>query len=383
MPRLNVLHVMNSFADVSISRIVLRLVEHLGSRETCWHVGAVTSLGDMQDAFAGLGCRVIDFAGNSASSPRGSIRRYVRQHRIDVVHTHTPRTLLDASLALRSVSGVRHVATKHLLNAPGDRRWGLAYTLLDRLTLYVPDVVIPVSSTMRDQILAQPFIDPNKIVLIRNAIPIEDYLRPMDGTAQRRELSLLADAPVLGYAGRIDKVKRIDVLLKAFRQVLERLPQAHLVIAGEGSLKAEMEALARTLGISHAVSWLGFQRNMPRLLAAIDVYVQSSVNEGLSLSILEAMAAGKAVVATSVGGAREVIADGETGILVTPGSSAAIAAAALDLLEDPDRRAAISRAARTRVESEFGLDKMVEQYGAVYTSVAGSRGTSAVMRGKR
>jgi glycosyltransferase involved in cell wall biosynthesis len=377
MRQLSVLHVMNSFVDSSISRIVLQLIENLGSDNTSWHVGAVTSAGDLQEAFGGLGCRVVDFAGNSASNPRRSIRTYAQEHSIDVVHTHTPRTILDASLALRGVPRVKHVATKHLLNAPGDRRWGLAYTLLDRLTLYLPDVVIPVSSTMRDQITAQPLIDRRKVVLIRNAIPIERFLSPYERAAERDELGLPMDASVLCYAGRIDKVKRIDVLLEAFREVRVRFPEARLVIAGEGSLKAEMKALGHTLGVASAVMWPGF-RNMPRLLAAIDVYVQSSVNEGLSLSILEAMAAEKAVVATSVGGASEIIADGETGILVSPGSPSAIAGAVVGLLDDPDTRLAISRAARTHVGSEFGLGKMVDEYGAVYARVATERSTLAI-----
>jgi glycosyltransferase involved in cell wall biosynthesis len=373
MRRVNVLHVMNSFVDLSVSRVVSWLVENIGSRNISWHVGAVTSLGDMQDVFARLGCQVIDFAGDDASGPRRAIRSYVHEHGVQVVHTHTPRTIIDASVALRGVPGVKHLATKHTLYAPSDRRWGLAYTLLDRLTLYLPDVVIPVSKTMHDQIMSLPFVDRSKVVLIRNAIPVHDF-RAADGPgAVRSELDLPADACVLGYAGRIDKVKRIDLLLKAFREVLMRRPEARLVIAGEGSLKTEMQALAETLGISYAVRWLGFSRNMPGLLAAIDVYVQSSVNEGLSLSILEAMAAEKAVVATSVGGTKEVIADGETGFLVPPGSSAALAAAVIATLDDPQRRAAVSRAAKAYVEAEFDFRRMVDRYEALYASVATSR----------
>jgi glycosyltransferase involved in cell wall biosynthesis len=367
--RLNVLHVMNSFVDLSISRIVLRLIDNLGSRTISWHVGAVSSPGDMQSAFERLGCRVIDFTDTGTANPRRSIRRYIREHNIDIVHTHTPRTIVDVSLALLGIDQVTHVATKHLLNAPGDRRWGVAYTLLDRLTLYAPDLLVPVSSTMRDQILSQPFIDRGKVVLIRNAIPIAEFRRPDERAAARSEFGLRADASVLGYAGRIDRVKRIDLLLKAFKGVLVQRPEARLVIVGEGSLKPKMEALADALGVSEAVTWPGFHSNMPRLLAAIDVYVQSSVNEGLSLSILEAMAAERAVVATSVGAASEIIADGETGLLVRPGSSSAIAAAVIALLDDPDKRAAIARAARARVEAAFDLRRMVDQYGAVYASV--------------
>jgi glycosyltransferase involved in cell wall biosynthesis len=354
--RLNVLHVLNGFVDSSITRIVLWLVESLGTHDTSWHVGAVTGTGDMQDAFRRLDCRVVDFADHD--SPRRSIRSYVREQEIDVVHTHTPRTILDAAIALRGTPGVKHITTKHLLNSRADRRWGLAYVLVDRVTLYLPDVVIPVSATMGERLASQPLLDRRKVVVIRNAIPVEHY-RAVDRRGP-------ADALVLGYAGRIDKMKRIDLLLEAFREVLAQHPGSHLVIAGEGSLKGEMQTLAMTLGVSHAVTWPGFRRDMPELLAGIDVYVQPSVNEGLSLSVLEAMAAGKAVVATNVGGAGEVIADGKTGILVPPGSSAALAAAILRLLADPAKREAMSQAGRAHVESKFGLQTMVDGYRALY-----------------
>lgn len=364
---------MNSFVDSSIGRIVLQLVENLGSRDTVWHVGAMTSAGDMQQAFQELGCRVITFGENGGAGPTRSIRRYVRQQEIGVVHTHTPRTILHASLALRGLPDVKHVATKHLLYTPGDRRWGFAHTLLDRLTLYPPDVVIPVSSTMRDRITSQPLIDRTKVVVVRNGIAVERFSGTSDSAVGREVLGLPEDAVVLGYAGRIDRVKRIDLLLAALRDVLARHHQVRLVVAGEGPLKGEMEALAGTLGISHAVAWPGFVRDMPGLLAAIDVYVQPSVNEGLSLSILEAMAAGSAVVATDVGGTREVVVDGETGMLVPPGSSTAIASAVLHLLDDPAEREAIARAARARVETEFRLQTMADGYRGVYATVTGGR----------
>jgi glycosyltransferase involved in cell wall biosynthesis len=369
MRRVSVLHVMNNFDESSISRIVMRLIENLGSGDISWHIGAVTNLGHMQGAFEERGCRVADFAANGAGGPRRSIRSYVREHGIDIVHTHTPRTIVDGTLALRGPPGVKHVATKHLLYAPSDRRWGLAYALIDRLTLYLPDVVVAVSGTMRAQISKQPLINPNRIVLIRNAIPVEGVRLPHERIAERGELGLPADALVLGYAGRIDKVKRIDLLLKAFREVLEQFPRTRLVIAGEGSLTEEMKTLAEALGVSHALAWPGFYE-MRKLLAVIDIYIQPSDNEGLSLSILEAMAAQRAIIATSVGAAREVISDGETGILVPPGSSMALADAVLRLLHDPNRRAAISQAARVRVESEFELGKMVEGYAAVYSNLA-------------
>jgi glycosyltransferase involved in cell wall biosynthesis len=373
MGEFRVLHVMNSFVDSSISRIALSLVANLGPGDASWHVGAVTGLGGMEEEFERAGCRVIHFGGKGEGSPPRSLRRYVLEHDIDVVHAHTLRTILDVSYAVRGLSNVTHLATKHQLHARGDRQWGLAYSVLDRLTLYLPDLVIAVSNTMRNAIAAQPFVDHSKVVLIRNAIQVEGFYRPQQRLAARHELGLPTNATVLGCAGRIEKVKRFDLLLKAFREVLAQHADARLVIAGEGSLKAGLETLAATLGVAHAVTWPGFYPSMPNLLSAIDVYVQSSDNEGLPLGILEAMAAEKAVVATRVGGTGEVIADGETGILVRPGSPAAIAAAVLRLLDEPDQRATIAKAARVHVQSAFGLPRMVDEYGAVYASLAARR----------
>jgi glycosyltransferase involved in cell wall biosynthesis len=360
---------MNSFEDASISRIVLRLVENIASHGISWHVGALTGGGEMQSAFEGLDCRVAGFGANGTESPSRSIRSYVRAHGIDVVHTHTPRTIVATAFALRGLSGVHHVATKHTLYAPGDRRWGLAYWLIDRVSLYLPDVVVPVSRAMFNQISSHPLIDQQKIVLIRNAIAVDAFRQSYSRAEAREALGLPADAFVLAHAGRIERVKRIDVLLVALPELLMQLPQTRLVIAGEGSLKERLQMLAQDLGVAHAVTWAGFRRDMPRLLAAIDIYVQSSINEGLPLSILEAMAAGKAVVATRVGGSNEVIVDGETGILVPPESPSAISEAVLWLLAHPERRAELAWAARESVEAEFGLGRMLEGYGALYQSV--------------
>jgi glycosyltransferase involved in cell wall biosynthesis len=142
------------------------------------------------------------------------------------------------------------------------------------------------------------------------------------------------------------------------------------MIVGEGQLRSELQAFADSLDLSHAVIWTGFRQDIPRLLAAMDLYVQSSTNEGLPLSILEAMAAGKTVISTNVGAAHEVLTHQKTGILIPPGSSQAIGAAVVNLLDHPDKRAALAQAGRDHVLQEFGVQKMVEGYRRVYETLA-------------
>ena len=368
MTQVAVLHLMNEFEDCSISRIVQRLVLGLGQRACNWHIGGLSSQGSMQDEFRGLGAQVVDFSDrhNGSRFLASRIREYIVAHRIRMVHTHSPRTILAAAMALAGRRQTIHLATKHLLYAPRDRRWGLIYTLLDRLTLYLPDYLVAVSQTMYHQIVAFPGLNGRRVTTIRYGKDCESYYVPDQRDPCRQELGLAAGCEAIGYAGRMEKVKRLDVLLRAFAQVLARRPQARLLMIGEGELRPKLEALAASLGVSHAVIWTGFRRDIPRLLAAMDVYVQPSVNEGLPLSILEAMAAGKPIVATRVGGIVEQIEHEVTGLLVPPGSREALAQVILRLLEDKHLAERVGRQARSRVVDRFGLQRMVEAYDVLY-----------------
>jgi glycosyltransferase involved in cell wall biosynthesis len=366
-----VLHLMNSFWDSSISRIVVRLVRHLGPRNFRFHVGALEGSGDMQTEFARSGALAVDFsAGNRGMMNMAKrIREYVSAHGVDIIHTHTPRTILVAVLAL----GFRprrptHLATKHLLYSPGDRRWGLAYSLMDRVLLYAPNLLIPVSGKAREQITACPGLK-RRAMMIRNAVDTGAFYVPDQRNACRLEFGLPPESVVLGSSGRIEIVKRYDLLLRAFSSVHGQHPETRLIIAGDGTLRPILEALANELGIAEAVIWTGFRKDVPRLLAAMDIYVNSSVNEGLSLSILEAMAAGKPVIITDVGGAREVVEHGDTGLLIPPGSADVIAKSIMVMLEDPSETTRIAAAGRKSVLREFGLERMLEGYGKIYETL--------------
>ncbi len=358
-----VLHLMNTLADSSISRIVERIISF--SRDECWQwrVGSLSGYGEMKTVFERLGAQVIDFS----SWPVGN---YLAEYPVQIVHSHTPRTIFSAWRGLRSLDrSLRpyHLATKHLLTRPGDRRWGAAFALVDRLSLYLPDCLVPVSRTMMSQIVAQPGMARRRVVAIPNGIPCEQFEQTAGRNGVRRELGLAENALVVGYAGRIERVKRLDLLLDAFAQLLPDYPQLRLLILGEGSMKAELQALAIRWGMGQAVVWAGFRADMTHMLAAMDVYVQPSSNEGLSLSILEAMAAGRPVVATTVGAAREVLADGETGLLVPPNSAEMLAAAMRRLLSDSALQQHLATAALQLVNEQYSIGRMAAAYRQLYT----------------
>ncbi|MHC1696765.1 MAG: glycosyltransferase [Geobacteraceae bacterium] len=365
-----ILHLINSMSDSSISRIVSRIVEYSGQQGYTFHVGSLNKIGEMHGEFSRMGARVADFSAGRGGSLAciKKIRNYIRAHRVKLVHTHTPRTLLLAAMALGAGRRPIHVATKHILNSPGDRRFGFLYALLDRALLYFPDHLVPVSEKVYREIMACPFMNPDQVTMIRNAIEQQPFHVAGQRASCRSEFGLDPDSIVIGSSGRLEKVKRYDLMLQGFTTIFERFPNSRLMLIGDGSLKTDLEFLAKELGIADAVIWTGFRKDVPRLLTALDIYVQSSVNEGLSLSILEAMAAGKPVIITDVGGARELVDNGRTGILIAPGSATEISGAIIELLEVPAKRSLLADAGRDYVEKEFGIRQMMESYRQLYES---------------
>lgn len=368
-----VLHVLNKCSDGSISRIVERIIACSPKGKFEWHVCSVNGQDGFEKELERLDARVLDFSKNSRDSrhPWQKINQYILQNKIHLVHSHTPRTILEVWKALTfgdhlSKPQVLHLATKHLLTTPKDRKWGIVFALFDHLTLYMPNHLVTVSHTMANQAKAHPWINSTKVTAIPNAIPVEHYFKPEEREAARKELGLTDQNIVIGFTGRIEKVKNLDLLINAFQTVFQQHPNSRLVIIGNGNLQSSLENQASRLGIAKVVLWPGFCSDIPRMLSAIDIYVQPSLNEGLSLSILEAMAAEKPVIATNVGSAEELIEDGKTGILVNPGSEKEITSAILNLITDSNSRNRLAKKGREFIFEKYNIQKMVDGYCDLY-----------------
>lgn len=372
MSKINALHLVNSFGDSSISRIILRLVSKMEMNDIHWHIGGLNGQGITMDEFSRLGAKVVDFSKNGLSSKatiERNIQSYVATNKIKIIHTHTPRTIFSTALAYNSNQKIIHLATKHLLTRPDDRKWGALFTLLDRLSLYIPDWLIPVSQNMYKQITKQFGVQEERVRRIYNAIPCEHFYAPEQRIHCRNELGISADSIVLGYIGRIQKVKKIDVLLDGYNQISKVCQNVCLVIVGDGDEKRQLQSYAEKLGISDRVIWAGYRQDIPRVLAALDIYVQTSVNEGFSLSILEAMAAGKPIIATDVGGNSEIIDNEVNGLLIATGSTKGLVNAILYLIERPEIRDRFSLAGLELVRNQFSLNSMVDGYRDLYKTV--------------
>jgi len=372
MAHITVLHLIHHFATAGIGRLVGVWLEHLEERNLSLHVGALSGQGDLKEEFRHLGVQVVDFSENRNRSSNSieMVRDYVIANQISIVHSHSPRTRLAAAAALAGLRQTAHLATEHLFYSPWDRRWGLFYALMDWFSLYLPDHIVTVSQHMRDQVVALPGLSSKRVTAVQNSVDCEVFYMPDERDACRLEFKLAPESKVVGYTGRLEKQKRLDLLLEGFSTVLVQHPQARLMIVGDGWLRPKLEDLAADLGISHAVIWTGYRQDIPRLLSAMDIFILPSANEGLSMSLLEAMAAGKPSIVTDVGGAREVVASGSTGILIPPGSASAIATAIVDLIDHPEKLTALAKAGRSRVFEDFSVQRLAEAYEKVYQALA-------------
>jgi glycosyltransferase involved in cell wall biosynthesis len=205
-----------------------------------------------------------------------------------------------------------------------------------------------------------------KVEVVYNAVQLERFEAPRSPTL-RAELAGERERPVVLTSARLDEQKGHQVLFRAATEI----PDAVFALAGEGPQRASLEALAAELGIADRVLFLGQRSDIPELLAASDVFALPSLYEGSSLALLEAMAAGRALVSSAIGGTDELIDDGESGLLVPPGDAAALAAALRRLLSDEALRASLAHRARQRVERDFTRDAMARRVEGIYEELLG------------
>ena len=372
MSRIKVLHVVPTFNDCSITRIVQNIIEHLGTEEYDWVVVGPEPA-EMADVYEKLGAKAQLYSfdasvghNRSKMDQAKALKGYITEQNSDIVHTHTPTTTILTWLATGMKPGFKRMYTKHLLTNPGDRKWGWIYTLVDRISLYQTELLVPVSKTMSQLLLNYPGLNSKNMQPVQNAINHNYFYAPEEREACRAEFGLAPDQVLFGFAGRLEKMKRLDLMLEGFVDVHKKHPEARLLIAGVGSLEQELKDYATNLGVSEGVIWAGWRSDIPHLLAAFDVYVQSSVNEGLSLSLLEAMAATKVAVGTDVGGIHEIIEDHKTGIIIPPYDIKVLANAMNEMIENPDLRLQIGQTAREFVDKHFSVARMTSDYDRLY-----------------
>jgi sugar transferase (PEP-CTERM/EpsH1 system associated) len=295
---------------------------------------------------------------------------WLRSEQPDVVHAHSG-TWLKAARAAR-LAGVRRVVfTEHGLNDV--EPW---YNLVvKRCGGWLTDCVVAVSEPLRHYLVERVGIPESKIVVIPNGVDT-DRFSPGPAHGDLRARLGLGSKPVIGHVARLAPVKNQPLLVDALARVRERVPEAQLVIVGDGPEREALQAHIQARGLEESVHLAGEARDVPAILREFDVFALPSKAEGTSMSVLEAMASGIPVVASAVGGTPDLLDHGRCGVLVEPNDVDALAVALADVLLAPDRRRVLAAAARTRVVQDFDEAAVARRYEGLYRG-AGALGAAS------
>jgi glycosyltransferase involved in cell wall biosynthesis len=296
------------------------------------------------------------------------IARLTAERRIDLLHCHQYSPFVYGRIATGWHRTLKLVYTEHgrLSDAPPTWKRRLVNPLLARFD----GAIVAVSEELRRHMLDARF-PAARVAVVRNGIEAGARPSAVDRRAARRALGITGATPLAVSVARLDTVKDFGTLLDAFATVRRQLPGARLLIVGDGPERAWMTQRAAQPDLEGAVDLLGYRDDVRAVIAAADVYVNSSISEGISITILEAMAAGLPVVATNVGGTPEVLSGDAGGVLVPSRDPGQLASALLELLADPSRRDTMAAAARRRLETSFTIDRMVDEYVNTYRRLLG------------
>jgi glycosyltransferase involved in cell wall biosynthesis len=285
------------------------------------------------------------------------MRRFIRQGRHDIVHTHLSTSSVNGCLAAR-FAGVPAVATVHGMSG--------------KLSFVFADHLIAVSQNVKAHLIAQG-VPAEKISVVYNGLQRQRH-QP-DTLDARRNFELLAN-PIVGTVARVTEQKGIEYGIEAIALLLNEFPNLQYVIAGDGDALEACRQKASELGVERHVTFLGYQKDVTAVLAALDLFVFPSLKEAMGIALVEAMASGLPIVATTVGGIPEVVSP-NCGILVPPRSAQAIAEAAAGLLRNDLKRLSMGEAAKQRAEDVFGVQAMVNGVDSVYRTLLGRSGSKA------
>lgn len=295
----------------------------------------------------------------------------LKREKVDIVHTQLFRADVFGRIAGKLAGAKIIVST--IQNMEAFRKYAVL-NMLDRYTSLLTDKIISVSDIVRDFTIEKTALDISRFTTIYNFVDLEDYpAEPLPQESRikaRKDLGIGNAELVIGTIGRLAPQKAQNHFIEAAKIILSKFPQARFLIAGDGPLKNDLLKLAEDLGIRERVVFTGFVENVRSIFEALDIFVLSSLWEGLPLTACEAMACHVPVVATTVGGVPELIEDEKTGLLVEPGNPALLAEKICSIIEDDELGNRLAADARKAVENRFSLDCVRDQIENLYTNIA-------------
>ncbi|OGG46923.1 MAG: hypothetical protein A3F84_20905 [Candidatus Handelsmanbacteria bacterium RIFCSPLOWO2_12_FULL_64_10] len=303
-----------------------------------------------------------------------TLYRLIRQVRPDVVHTHKSKAgaLGRVAARLAGVPVVVHTFHGHVFRGYFGPVASAAAVLLERLFGAWTDAVVAISPAQRRDLLGYRIAPPERVRCVPLGLRLDRFRRADRLAGQfRAEVGVAPAQPLAGYVGRLAPIKGVEVFLRAAARVLQSLPDARFVVVGDGERRPALEAEAEALGVAEAVRFTGYRQDADRVYASLDLFVLSSFNEGLPVTIIEALVAGCYVVASRVGGVPDLLTSERLGLTVEPGDPEALSGAMVRALSERRRVAEEDRDATRR---RYDIDRLVEDLDGLYRRLLKRKG---------
>jgi len=304
------------------------------------------------------------------------LARLIRRERPDILHTHTAKAGTVGRVAAllagrRAPPIVVHTFHGHVLRGYFGPLRSRLFRLLERWLAARTTALIAVSPQVRDDLVSLGVATPERFAVIRLGIELDQRVAGgQNGRLEsRRYLGIPTDRFAVGWIGRMTAVKRTDDVLVAFKRLRDDGVDAVLCMVGDGPDREQLERRAHELGVVRDTLFLGYQEDVAPFYAAFDALVLPSSNEGTPVSAIEALAAGRPVVATRVGGVPDVVQEGEDGFLVEPGATDELADRLAQLARDPALRERMGRVGRERVLPRYAVERLVDDVDRLYRSL--------------
>jgi len=363
---LKIVYVIGQLGFGGAERQLLELVRHLNRQRYEPVVVSLSEGGGLQGEFE-KACEVIVLRKwtkiDISRLPR--LIRLFRKIRADIVHGYLSTGVLWGTLAAKC-AGVPYTVGGWRLADPDDR---MHFKLVNRLIGPLNKLMISNTCMMKDLLISRDGLDAERIEVIPNGVSLKRFENLYTVADAKEKLGIDRDCVTIGNVARFFPQKDHATLLRAVHHLASKGIQIKCILAGDGALRKQAEELALELGIERSVHFLGTRKDVPNVMRAIDIFVLSSRWEGMPNAILEAMACGKPVVATRVGGSPEVVVDGETGILVEAGDPVSLAEAVERVFVDRGLRERMGSQGRRRIETMFTVDRMVERTEDAYETM--------------
>lgn len=313
-----------------------------------------------------------DIQGWSDLSALRRLTQLMREFRPHIVHTHTAKAGTLGRLAARlvSVPVVIHTYHGHVLHGYFSPTKTRLFVVIERFLARYTTCLVTVSERIRQELLGFRIGTPDRLAVVPLGLDLDRFLACEELRGQlRAELGIAATTPLIGIIARLVPIKRHEWFLDAARVVRQRHPTCQFLLVGDGERRQELEEMVKRGSLANYVHFLGWRHDLDRIYGDLDLVVLTSANEGSPVSLIEAMAAGRAVISTRVGGVADIVDENVAGLLVPPGEPALLAEAIETLLTDSSRRAAMGKAGRARVYPAFSAQRLVDDIDQLYTQL--------------